>query len=63
MSGREPTKDPKYLFQIDGGAVDFFKTRPPSPSAAAADLCNTLQFSRFERFLLQVVFLEFHERF
>jgi len=30
MSGREPTKDPKYLFQIDGGAVDFFKTRPPS---------------------------------
>ena len=30
MSGRELTKDPKYLFQIDGGAVDFFKTRPPS---------------------------------
>ena len=35
MSGREPTKDPKYLFQIDGGGVDFFKIRPPSGRGGA----------------------------
>jgi len=33
MSGREPTKDPKYLFQIEGDH---------SPGAAALDFCNML---------------------
>jgi hypothetical protein len=40
MSSRESTrvKTRKYLFQIDGGAVDFFKTRPPSERGCAAVL-------------------------
>jgi hypothetical protein len=42
MSGREPTKDPKYLFQIDGGGPLIFSRQGHPPSAAALDFCNML---------------------
>src|SRR5262249_39957497 len=46
MSSRESTrvKTRKYLFQIDGGAVDFFKTRPPSERGGGLSLQNLYFF-------------------
>jgi len=47
MSSRESTdvKDPKYLFQIDGGGASIFSRQGHPLGAAAVSVCKTCTFS------------------